>query len=97
MFYPGQIREILIDPSSAALPSLALEHVPSVQDPLIDIRTSAGVGTGKEVPPLVNNTPSEDALTIRDVISQTKVAEKQKDRDSVKFTVTKEDPPLKKE
>ena len=97
MFYPGQIREILIDPSSAALPSLALEHVPSVQDPLIDIGTSAGVGTGKEVPPLVSNTPSEDALTIRDVISKAKVAEKHKDGDSAKTIVTKEDPPLKKE
>ena len=96
MFYPGQIREILIDPSSAALPSLALEQVPSVQDLLVDVRTSAGVGTRKEVPPLASNTPSEDALTIRDVISQAKVAEKHKDGDSAKTIVTKEDTPLKK-
>ena len=51
---------------------------------------------GKEVPPLASDTPSEDVLTIKDVISQAKVAEKHKDGDSAKTVVTKEDPPLKK-
>ena len=96
VFYLEHIREIPTDPSSTALPSPALEQVPSVQDLLVDVRTSAGVGTRKEVPPLASNTPSEDALTIRDVISQAKVAEKHKDGDSAKTIVTKEDPPLKK-
>ena len=96
VFYLEHIREIPTDPSSTALPSPALEQVPSVQDLLVDVRTSAGVGTSKEVPPLASNTPSEDALTIRDVISQAKVAEKHKDGDSAKTIVTKEDTPLKK-
>ena len=96
VFYLEHIREIPTDPSLTALPSPALEQVPSVQDLLVDVRTSAGVGTSKEVPPLASNTPSEDALTIRDVISQAKVAEKHKDGDSAKTIVTKEDPPLKK-
>ena len=96
VFYPEHIREIPTDPSSTALPSPALEQVPSVQDLFVDVRTSARVGTSKEVPPLASNTPSEDALTIRDVISKAKVAEKHKDGDSAKTIVTKEDPPLKK-
>ena len=79
------------------MPSPALKQVPNVQDLLVDIGTSAGVGTGKEVPPLASDTPFEDALTIRDVISQAKVAEKHKDGDLAKIAVTKEDPPRKKE
>ena len=75
------------------MPFPALEHAPSVQDPLVDVGTSAGVGAGREVPPPTSDTPSEDALTIRDVISQAKVVEKQKDGDTVKATATKDDPP----
>ena len=96
VFYLEHIREIPTDPSSTALPSPALEQVPSVQDLLVDVRTSVGVGTSKEVPPLASNTPSEDALTIRDVISQAKVAEKPKDGDLAKTATTKEDPHPKK-
>ena len=96
VFYLEHIREIPTDPSSTALPSPALEQVPIIQDLLVDVRTSVGVGTSKEVPPLASNTPSEDALTIRDVISQAKVAEKHKDGDSAKTIVTKEDTSLKK-
>ena len=97
VFYLEQIREIPTDPSSAALPFPALEHAPSVQDPLVDVRTSVGVGAGREVPPPAIDTPFEDALTIRDVISQAKVAEKQKDGDTVKAIATKEDHIQKKE
>ena len=93
MFYPEHIREIPTNPSSAVLPSPAFEQVPSIQDLFVDFGTFAGVGTGKEVPPLASDTLSEDALTIRDVISQAKVAKKHKDGDSAKTTVTKEDPP----
>ena len=48
---------------------------------------------GKEVPPLANDTPSEDVLTIKDVISQAKVVKKPRDEDLAKTTITKEDPP----
>ena len=48
---------------------------------------------GREVPPPASDTPSEDVLTIRDVISQAKVAEKQKDGDLVKAAATKKEPP----
>ena len=41
VFYPEHIKEILTNPSSAALPSPSLEQVPSVQDLPIDVRTSA--------------------------------------------------------
>ena len=69
VFYLEHIREIPTDHSSAALPSAALEQVSSVQGLPVDVGTSAGVGTGKEVTPLASDTPSKDALTIRDVIS----------------------------
>ena len=93
VFYPEQISEIPTNPSSAALPPSTLEHAPNVQDPLVDVGTSAGVGAGREVYPPASDTLSEDALTIRDVISQAKVAEKQKDGDTVKDAATKEDSP----
>ena len=96
VFYPEHIREIPTDPSSATLPSSTLEQVPSAQDLPIDVGTSAGVDTGKKSLPPASDAPSEDALTIRDVISQAKIAEKPKDGDSAKTTVTKEDPPPKK-
>ena len=52
---------------------------------------------GKESLPLANDTSSEDALTIRDMISQAKVAEKPKDGDAQsKTATTKEDPHPKK-
>ena len=74
MFYPEHIKEIPTDPSSATLPLLSLEQVPNAQDLPIGIGTSTGVGTGKEGFPPVSDVLSEDALTIRDVISQAKVA-----------------------
>ena len=48
---------------------------------------------GKEVPPLASDTPSEDVLTIKDVISQAKVVKKPRDEDLAKTTITKVDPP----
>ena len=93
MFYPEHIREIPTDLSSAALPSPVLKQVPSIQDLPVDVGTSAGVSMGKEIPPLASDTPSEDALTIRDVISQAKVAKKPKARDAKSKTAnTEEDP-----
>ena len=69
VFYPEHIREIPTNPSSATLPSSAFKQVPSAQDLPIDVGTSAGVDTGKEDLPPASDAPSEDALTIRDVIS----------------------------
>ena len=96
MFYPKHIREIPTDPSSTALALPSLEQVPSTQDLPIDVRTSTGIGMGKEGLPPANDDPSEDALTIRDVISQAKVTEKPKDGDLAKISTTKEDPHPKK-
>ena len=96
VFYPEHIREIPTNPSSAALPSSAFKQVPSAQDLPIDVGTFAGVDTGKEGLPPASDAPSEDALTIRDVMSQAKVAGKPKDGDSAKIAVTKEDPLSKK-
>ena len=79
VFYPEHIKGIPTDPSSASLPSPVLKQVPSVQDLPVDVGTSAGVSMGKEIPLLASDTPFEDALTVRDVISQAKVAEKPKD------------------
>ena len=96
LFYPKHIRDILTDPSSAASPSFAFEQVPNTQGLPVDFGTSIGVGMGKEVPPLASDTPSEDVLTIKDVISQAKVVKKPRDEDLAKTTITKEDPPPKK-
>ena len=74
VFYRKHIREIPTDLSSATLPLPSLEQVPSAQDLPIGVGTSTGVGTGKEGFPPVSDVLSEDALTIRDVISQAKVA-----------------------
>ena len=46
--------------------------------------------------PLASDAPSKDALTIRNVISQAKVAEKPKDGDLAKIATTREDPHPKK-
>ena len=52
---------------------------------------------GQEGLPPVSDASFEDTFTIRDVISQAKVAEKPKDRDArSKIATTKEDPHPKK-
>ena len=62
----------------------------------IDIGTSTGASTGNVGLPPASDAPSKDALTIRDVISQPKVAEKPKDGDLAKIAITREDPHPKK-
>ena len=69
VYFPEPIREILTDPSSAALLLPVLEQVPSAQDFTVDVGTSTGAGIGKEGLPPASDAPSEDTLTIRDVIS----------------------------
>ena len=93
VYFPEHIREIPTDPSSTALPLPPLEQVPSTQDPTIDAGTSIKAGIGKEGLPPTNDAQFKDTLTIRDVISQAKVAEKPKDGDAwSKTATTKEDP-----
>ena len=96
VYFLEHIREIPTDPSSAALPLPSLKQVPSTQDLTIDVGTSTGAGMGKEGLPPASGAPFEDTLTIRDVISQAKVAEKPKDGDAQSKTATKEDPQPKK-
>ena len=97
VYFPEHIKEIPTDLSLTALPLPSLEQVPSTQDLTTDVGTSTGVGMGKEGLPLANDVPSEDSLTIRDVISQAKVVEKPKDGDArSKTATTKEDPQPKK-
>ena len=69
VYFPEPIKEIPTDPSSAALLLPALEQVPSAQDFTVDVGTSTGAGMGKKGLPPASDAPSEDTLTIRDVIS----------------------------
>ena len=69
VYFLEHIREIPTDPSSTALPLPSLEQVPSTQDLTIDVGTSTEASMGKEGLPPANDVPSEDTLTIRDVIS----------------------------
>ena len=97
MYFPEHIREIPANPSSTALPLPPLEQVPSTRDLTIDAKTSTGAGMGREGLPPASDAQPEDTLTIRDVVSQAKVAEKPKDRDArSKTATTKEDPQSKK-
>ena len=84
--------------SSTALALAPSEQVSSIQDLTLDAKASTGVGKGKEGLPPANDAQSEDILTIRDVVSQAKVAEKPKAGDAKSKTAdTKEDPqPIKK-
>jgi len=98
VYFPEHIREVPTDPSSTALPLPPPKQVSSIQDLTLDAKASTGVGRGKEGLPPTNDAQFEDTLTIRDVVSQAKVAEKPKAGDAKsKTTDTKEDPqPTKK-
>ena len=65
------------------LPLPPFRQISTIQALSIDARVSIVVGKGKEVLPLVKDTHSEDAFTIKDVVSQAKDAEfKSKDGDA---------------
>ena len=98
VYFLEHIREIPTYPSSTAFPLPLPEQVPSIQDLTFDVGTSTGVGRGKEGLLPANDAQFEDTLTIRDVVSQAKVAEKLKDGDArFKTVATKKDPqPTKK-
>ena len=69
IFFPEHIRKALVDlpPLAQTLPPL--EQVSSIQDPTLDAEASTEAGKGKEVLPSTKDTQSEDALTIKDVVS----------------------------
>ena len=64
-----------MDLPPTALPLPPPEQVPSIQDLTLDVGASIGADKGKETLPSAKDTPSEDALTIKDVVSQAKEAE----------------------
>ena len=68
IFFPEDIREILnmVPP---------IEQLLTTQAPPPDGEVSKGVGTDEEAQLPTKAKPSEDALTIRDVVSQAKDAE----------------------
>ena len=68
IFFPEDIREI---PDTVPPP----EQLPTTQAPPPDAEVSKGAEVGKEAQPLMKANPSEDALIIRDVVSQAKDAE----------------------
>ena len=70
IFFPEHIRKILVDLLSTALPLPPPEQVPSIQDPTLDVWTSTGADKGKETLSSAKDTLLEDALTIKDVVSQ---------------------------
>ena len=62
IFFPEDIREIpKLDPP--------LEQLLSTQAPLLDAEFPEGAGVDKEAQPPMKDKPSEDSLTIRDVVS----------------------------
>ena len=62
IFFSVDIREIL-----DTIPSI--EQLPSTQTPLIDAEVPKGAGGGEEAQLLVKAKSSEDALTIKNVVS----------------------------
>ena len=76
IFFPEDIREILnmVPPS---------KQLPIAQAPTPDAEVSKGVGVDEEAQLLMKAKPSEDALAIKDMVSQAKDAElKSQARDS---------------
>ena len=68
IFFPEDIQEI-----SGMIPHF--EQLPTTQAPHLEVEISKGAGVGEKAQPPVKANPSEDALTIRDVVSQAKNAE----------------------
>ena len=88
VYFPESIREIPTNPSSTSLPLPPPKHVPSAQDLTADVGTSTGSGMDKKGLPSTSGAPFEDTLTIEDVISQAKEAEKPKSGDGRSKTTT---------
>ena len=79
MFFPKHIREIPAeDPLSTALPLHPPEQPLSIQGPPLGAEVAVGVEKGKEVHPTTQVNQSEDALTIKDMVSKAKDAKEAK-------------------
>ena len=91
IFLPEDIQEV-----PATLPPP--EQLPTTQAPPLDAEVSKGAGKGKEAQSPMKAKHSEDALTIKNVVSQAKDVEfKSKARDSQSETTDpKKDPPQAK-
>ena len=91
IFFPKDIREIteLVSPPEQLLTS---------QAPLPDAEVSKGAGVGKGAQSSMKAKPSEDALTIKDVVSQAKDAEAKSKAGDVHSEAAnpKKDPPQAK-
>ena len=75
IFFPEDIRE-----TPVVLPPP--EQISTIQATSLDAEASTKASKGKEVPPPAKDTHSEDALTIKNVVSQAKDAKsKSKDGD----------------
>ena len=91
IFFLEDIREI-----PDTIPPL--EQLPTTQAPSHDAEVSKGVGVGEEAQPPMKAKPSEDAPTIRDVVSRAKDAELKSqtgDSQSEKADLKKDPPPVK--
>ena len=80
IFFPEDIREI---PNS----DTPVEKLLSAQAALLDTNTFGGEGVDKEAQQPAKDKPSEDSLTIRDVVSQAKEAESKSKTEGVCFEV----------
>ena len=79
MFFPKHIREISTeDPLSTALPLPPPEQPLGIQGPPLGVEFAVRVEKGKEVHPTAQVNQSEDALTIKDMVSKAKDAEEAK-------------------
>ena len=76
IFFLEDIQEILgmVPPS---------EQLPTIQAPNPEVEISKGARVGEEAQPPVKVSPSEDALTMRDMVSQAKDAEARSKADDV--------------
>ena len=85
IFFPEHIQGAPADLPSTAQPLPPPKQVYSIQDLTLDVEASTGAGKGKEVLPSAKDTQSEDALTIKDVVSQAKAAESKSEAGDAKL------------
>ena len=91
IFFPEDIREI-----PGTVPHF--KQLPTTQASHPEAKISKGVGVGEEAQPPMKANPSDDALTIRDVVSQAKDAEAKSKANDVHFEAAdpQKDPPQAK-
>ena len=90
MFFPEHIREVPTDlPPTTTLSLSPPEQVSSTQVLTANTEIPTGVvGKDKEVLPSAKDVPTEDSLTIKDMVSQAKVAESKSDVGDAKHKAT---------